>query len=570
MKSLTYMVFQFGTGKILSQKLARALMALAWIATTSAWAASGYVYDAVGAVSVGVGKSATRSAIKNEAIPSDSVVNTGDKSYAVLKFEDDQIATMQANSAFHIKEYPYNPKNAEKSNIVISNFTGGMRFISGLIGKSNNKSFQLSTPNATIDIRSAEVMVATLNSTLYSQVISGSISMTNEAGVVVFTAGQAGLVASPNTLPTAIPAAALPTGVFSQLEAIPTPPGIAEGVAPGVQAGVKTAGVTVIASTASPSMAAALNREDNYNYFLCDFCTGPTREATHIVATADAGGGVTGDATLFGKHNLTPTGANTGEICAFCHTPQGSESNVASPQWNRSAPPMSSYRAYSTLGSATDEASGSLSMACLSCHDGTQAPNIVINSPENKLNVPNGEIVYIGNELKNHHPVGMQYGGGGQNQNAPDVPFDTIAAYNQNKVFNQFTSIYGNKFTFLHSRRGIYKSNDRAAFDDVGNLSNGGAFKSPKGGFNKSTYSGSGNGTVWWVETANSKKGRQKTDLYLFTRTDKIDSIPSESTLNQPYVECATCHDPHSTNPTFLRLPGGNARSQVCLACHNK
>jgi predicted CXXCH cytochrome family protein len=572
MKLLTYIVFQFGAGKILSQRLARVLMALAWIVTASAWAASGYVYDAVGDVSVSVGKSATHSAIKNEAIPSDSVVNTGNKSYAVLKFEDGQMAAMQANTAFNIKEHPYNPKTAEKGDIAISNFTGGMRFTSGSIGKSNNKeALQLSTPNATIDIRGAELMVATLNNTLYSQVISGSINVTNKAGAVVFTAGQASLVASPNTLPTVIPATALPTGVFSQLEAIPTPPGTAEVVALGAQAGAKSTGPSaVISSTPSPISGAALNREDNYNYFLCDFCTGPTREATHIVATADAGGSVTGDATLFGKHNLTPTGANTGEICAFCHTPQGSESNVASPQWNRSVPPLSSYRAYSTLGSATDEASGSLSMACLSCHDGTQAPNIVINSPENKLNVPNGEIVYIGNELKNHHPVGMQYGGGGQNQNAPDVPFDTIAAYNQNKVFNQFTSIYGNKFTFLHSRRGLYKSNDRAAFNDVGNLSNGGAFKSAKGGFNKSTYSGSGNGTVWWVETANSKKGRQKTDLYLFTRTDNIDSIPSESTLNQPYVECATCHDPHSTNPTFLRLPGGNARSQVCLACHNK
>jgi predicted CXXCH cytochrome family protein len=570
MKSSIYMVFQLGMGKIFSKKLARALMALTWTVTASAWATSGYVYDAVGEVSVGAGKSATRSAIKNEAIPSDSVVNTGDKSYAVLKFEGGQMAAVQANTAFQIKEYPYGPKNAEKNNIVISNFTGGMRFIAGSIGQSNNNALRLSTLNATIDIRNAEFMVATLNNTLYSQVISGNISITNEAGVSVFTAGQAGLVASPNTLATAIPATALPAGVFSQLEAIPTPPGIAEGIAPGAQAGAKTAvSSAVISSTSSPSMAAALNRENNYNYFLCDFCTGPTREPAHIASTAEAGDPVTGDATLFGKHNLTPTGANTGEICAFCHTPQGSESNVASPQWNRSASPLSSYRAYSTLGSATDEASGSLSMACLSCHDGTQAPNIVINSPENKLNVPNSEIVYIGNALKNHHPVGMQYGGGGQNQNAPDVPLDTIAAYNQNKVFNQFTSIYGNKFTFLH-RRGIYRPNDRAAFNDVGNLSNGGAFKSPKGGFNKSTYSGSGNGTVWWVETANSKKGRQKTDLYLFTRTDKIDSTPGESTLNQPYVECATCHDPHSTNPTFLRLPGGNARSQVCLTCHNK
>ena len=275
---------------------------------------------------------------------------------------------------------------------------------------------------------------------------------------------------------------------------------------------------------------------------------------------------------MFGKHNLTPSGSNTGEICAFCHTPQGSESDVASPQWNPSTPPLSSYRAFSTMGSATDEASGSISMACLSCHDGTQAPNIVINTPSNKLDIPDGDIVSVGRDLKTHHPVGMEYGGGGQNQNAPDIPLDPVAAYNRLAEFNSYTSLLGNKFSFLN-RRGIFTRNDIAARNDVGNFSNAGEFDiqgRPKGGFNKSTYSGTGNGTVWWIETANSKIGRQKSDLYLFTRTDKIDSIPSESTVNRPYVECATCHDPHSTNPTFLRLPGGNARSQVCLTCHNK
>jgi predicted CXXCH cytochrome family protein len=33
---------------------------------------------------------------------------------------------------------------------------------------------------------------------------------------------------------------------------------------------------------------------------------------------------------------------------------------------------------------------------------------------------------------------------------------------------------------------------------------------------------------------------------------------------------CQSCHDPHSANTTFLRIPGGNARSQICLTCHNK
>lgn len=598
-------MFPLRTVNFLTRWAVHALVVLAWTVTTSAWAAGGYVYDAVGEVSVGVGKNATHTAVKNDVVPSDTIVNTGDKSYAVLKFEDGQVATMQANTAFHVREYRYDPKNAEKSHIVFSKFTGGMRFITGLIGQLNLKAFRLATPNATIGIRGTEFMVVTVNNTLYSKVISGSISMTNEAGMVVFTAGQTILVASPNTLPIAIPAAALPTGIFSQLEAIPTPPGIAAGTALSTATGVAAAGASAVTlpteipetalladtlgavplpsgkiPTAStkpapvPSATTVSITGAGATYTaadtLCDFCTGRTNTvATHTTPAADtaAGNPVTGDANLFGKHNLTPTGANTGEICAFCHTPQGSETNVASPPlWNRTAPPLSSYRAYSSLGSAAAEATGSVSMSCLSCHDGSQAPNIVINTPNNILNIPDGEEIDIGNDLKNHHPVGMPYGGGGQNQNAPDVPVDPIAAYTKLEEFNRFTSI-GNKFTFLN-RRGIVNSNDKAAFNDVGTVSKAGAFNLEN--FNKSTYSGTGSSTVWWIETPGSKKGRQKTDLYLFTRTDTINSIPSESTINQPYVECATCHDPHSANSTFLRLPGGNARSQVCLTCHNK
>ena len=544
----------------LTQRLVRASMAFAWIATASAWADNGFVYDASGDVSIGAAKSATHAAAINEAIPADSLIRTGDKSYAVLKFKDDQKVSIQPNTAFHIKEYPHDPKIAGNGNMIISDFTGGVRIKTGLIGESNQGAFRISTPNATIDTvgSDTEFIVATLNDSLYSQVISGSVSMTNEAGTVTFTVGQTGLAASRSTLPLAIPAKALPTGVFSQLGAIQT--------APDAEPDVKS-----IVTTTS---GAVLNRDDNPKYFLCDFCTGKTHDPAHIAATTDDASAdtVTGDATMFGKHNLTPSGSNTGEICAFCHTPQGSESDVASPQWNPSTPPLSSYRAFSTMGSATDEASGSISMACLSCHDGTQAPNIIINTPSNKLDIPDGDIVSVGRDLKTHHPVGMEYGGGGQNQNAPDIPLDPVAAYNRLAEFNSYTSLLGNKFSFLN-RRGIFTRNDIAARNDVGNFSNAGEFDiqgRPKGGFNKSTYSGTGNGTVWWIETANSKIGRQKSDLYLFTRTDKIDSIPSESTVNRPYVECATCHDPHSTNPTFLRLPGGNARSQVCLTCHNK
>lgn len=608
------------SNKFLTHQALYAFIILTGTMSASAWAAGGYVYEAVGEVSLGVGKNATRAVVTNDVIPSDTIVNTGNKSYAVLKFEDGQVATMQANTAFHVREYRYDPKNAEKSNIVFSKFIGGMRFITGLIGQRNHRAYRLATPNATIGIRGTDFMVVTLNNTLYSRVISGSISMTNEAGMVGFTAGQTILVASSHTLPIAIPAAALPSGIFNQLDGIPTPPTTLASIptsdatqviipslgvpaAPDVLLGVAIPAAVAspflpvstgtglanppnaiplpsneiatapITSPAIPSVATRNPKDvvDAYIFDpLCDFCTRHTPAVpTHITTPADtaAGNPVTGEASLFGLHNLTPTGANTGEICAFCHTPQGSEGNAASPPlWNRTASTMSGYRAYSSLGSAAAEATGSVSISCLSCHDGSQAPNVVINTPNNNLDIPEGEQIDIGNTLKNHHPVSMPYAGGGQNQNAPEVPLDPIPAYTNLVGFNSYAT-NGNKFTFFN-RRGIYNSYDRAAFNDIRTFSKVGTFK--KEDFNKTTYSGSGSSTVWWIDTPNSKKGRQKTDLYLFTRTDTIDSIPSESTVNQPYVECATCHDPHSANPTFLRLPGGNARSQICLTCHNK
>ncbi len=593
-------IFPLRSVKFISRSAVHALIVLTWTVTTSAWAAGGYIYDAVGEVSLGVGKNATRTAVKNDVVSSDTVITTGDKSYVVLKFEDGQIVAIQANAAFHVKEYRFDPKNAEKNNIVFSKFTGGMRFITGLIGQLNHKAFRLSTPNATIGIRGTDFMVTAINDTAYTKVLSGSISITNGAGGAQFTTGQSILVTSPGTLPVAVPASALPTGIFNQLEAIPTPSGIIASSALGLAAGVAAAGASVTLPTGiptatllatstpdtspPPSTAASAHASSPSAKTVsitgagatytgddprCDFCTGRTNTvATHTTTAGTAADNpVTGEASLFGKHNLTPSGANTGEICAFCHTPQGAESTVTrGPLWNRTAPPVSSYRAFSSLGSAAAETTGSVSMSCLSCHDGSQAPNIVINTPDNILNIPEGLQINIGNGLKNHHPVGMPYAGGGQNQNAPDIPPDPVAAYTKLAGFNAFTST-GNKFTFF-DRRGLVNSNDVAAFNDVGTFSKAGTFN--REDFNKSTYSGTGTGTVWWIETPGSKKGRQKSDLYLFTRTDTIDSIPSESVLSQPYVECATCHDAHSTNPTFLRLPGGNARSQVCLTCHNK
>jgi len=242
------------------------------------------------------------------------------------------------------------------------------------------------------------------------------------------------------------------------------------------------------------------------------------------------------------KHNLgsAGTGANlnsgTAEICVFCHTPYGNDSSAVVPLWNQARPVPASFTTYDSLGTSTLEGKvapvGSVSIACLSCHDGVTSMSAVINAPGSGIvgdgsrqagtliganqiagKIFAGQITNIGSDLRNDHPIGIQYGGGGITAAAP-----------------------------------------AAATRDVD-------FKPPSSQVIGSTR-------VWWVGTGGTPNAnRQKTDMTLYTRAPG--SGYTGQTDSEPFVECATCHDPHnSTNSTFLRI--SNAGSAVCFTCHLK
>jgi hypothetical protein len=263
------------------------------------------------------------------------------------------------------------------------------------------------------------------------------------------------------------------------------------------------------------------------------------------------------------KHNLStlaPAGQNrvtvgTDEICVFCHTPHGGDTTAPAPLWNKNLSGVGSggYTTYATLGSSTIDglfasdgvgggSVGSVSMACLSCHDGTQAMDNIINAPGsggynvtgggptglnytwdtvtgrvnatgNLINA-NGFIANLGTDLSNDHPIGIQYCGGGPNTGAP-------AGACVDKDFNAPQS------------RQI------------------------------------GATRVWWVDTTGGTAAvREKSDMILYTR--------NFSGTVGPSVECGSCHDPHAetgsgtpaAGQTFLRI--SNAGSAVCLSCHVK
>ncbi|MBW2422207.1 MAG: hypothetical protein JRH19_26990, partial [Deltaproteobacteria bacterium] len=92
------------------------------------------------------------------------------------------------------------------------------------------------------------------------------------------------------------------------------------------------------------------------------------------------------------KHNLSVTGpgpvkAQTeSQVCVFCHTPHGSETQPGAPLWNRQLS-GATYTPYTSTSIDADDIAatpGGSSKLCLSCHDGTLAIGAV--------NVANGEV----------------------------------------------------------------------------------------------------------------------------------------------------------------------------------
>ncbi len=232
----------------------------------------GMVYPVNGDVFVTPGKLAAHRLTHSEPIKSDTLIQTGNKSAALLRFEDGQVVTMQADSIFYVREYRYDAERISNSSIVFSMFQGGMRFITGLIGQHDRQAFRLSTPDATIGIRGTDFMVTMVGKSLYSRVLKGKISLTNEAGMKIAGIGQTVVVPSTAVLASLVSPIAVPADAFGKLQFIPVDPSAIPAPVPepapvapapepapasAVQAVPPAAAPTVMPAAAAPAAAAA-------------------------------------------------------------------------------------------------------------------------------------------------------------------------------------------------------------------------------------------------------------------------------------------------------------------------
>jgi hypothetical protein len=91
-------------------------------------------------------------ALKSEVESGDTLVSEKN-TYAQIKFIDNSEVTLRPGTTFKIENFAYEAGKPEADSAAFSLVKGGLRSITGLLGKRNKEKFSLKTPTATIGIR---------------------------------------------------------------------------------------------------------------------------------------------------------------------------------------------------------------------------------------------------------------------------------------------------------------------------------------------------------------------------------------------------------------------------------
>jgi hypothetical protein len=140
-----------------------------------AFANTATVTSSTGTVQVKTGTAPARVLRTGDQVRQGDTITTGPVSSAVLKFEDGQVAALTANSRMTVTAYQYNPRTGGGS-ILLSLIDGGMRAITGLIGRRTPNNVAYRAASATIGIRGTDVTIVTSQGNVVVTVTEGVIS----------------------------------------------------------------------------------------------------------------------------------------------------------------------------------------------------------------------------------------------------------------------------------------------------------------------------------------------------------------------------------------------------------
>ena len=196
----------------MSSNVLRISAALALSACASmVMASSGTITQLSGTLSVRKADGSVRILSQRSTIESGDTINTERESFAQIRFTDGGQVTLKPNSSVKIETFRFAEEKPQEDSFLYSLVKGGLRAVTGVVGKRSKDKYQLGTATATIGIRGTTLSAddclnnragdcTRLDPAVYVGVADGEVIVRNGQGELGLSAGQFGLIA-PNQRP---------------------------------------------------------------------------------------------------------------------------------------------------------------------------------------------------------------------------------------------------------------------------------------------------------------------------------------------------------------------------------
>lgn len=121
---------------------------------------------------------------------------------AQMRFRDGALVSLQPQTQFRVDNFVFDNRGSQNESAVMSLLKGGLRTITGLVGRTNREGYKLQTATATVGIRGTEFSVAyDAGGSVTMFVAGGAIDVTNQTGTVVVPGGKSVNVGGQNQTP---------------------------------------------------------------------------------------------------------------------------------------------------------------------------------------------------------------------------------------------------------------------------------------------------------------------------------------------------------------------------------
>ena len=191
----------------------RALAATALLAPVLAFAQA-TVQHLSGTLSVQRPDGSMRALAERSDVFVGDVISTERDSYAQLRFTDGGQVTLRPSTQVKIEAYGYDDGRPERDNFAMQLFKGGLRSLTGLIGKrtTNRSAYRMLTSTATIGIRGTDYSVIEISAPapnlppgVYVTVADGQIALIAGGVEQLVGIGQVGFSSNVNLPPRLVP-----------------------------------------------------------------------------------------------------------------------------------------------------------------------------------------------------------------------------------------------------------------------------------------------------------------------------------------------------------------------------